>query len=186
MRVWFTSDLHFGHARVAEFRGFDDVAAHDDAIREQWLEQVDRDDTVWVLGDLCVSRPAAALEIIADLTGRKHLIAGNHDACHPMHRQAAHWQPIYLKAFESVQPFARRKIDGHSVLLSHFPYEADRHVKRYGQYRLPDEGAFLLHGHTHSNVSITSDREIHVGWDAWQRLVSLEDVAEIISRQRVP
>ncbi|WP_051265718.1 metallophosphoesterase family protein [Nakamurella lactea] len=35
------------------------------------------------------------------------------------------------------------------------------------EYRLRDEGNWLLHGHTHSSEKVTSSREIHVGLDAW-------------------
>lgn len=165
--VWFTSDLHFGHRLCAEHRGFgDDTLAHDHAIVENWRRVVDKRDVVWVLGDMAMSSPAVALAILRELPGTKHLIAGNHDACHPMHRQAHRHQREYLTAFESVQMAARRKIDGQDVLLSHFPYSKDRHEARYTQWRLRDEGQWLIHGHTHGKER-REGREIHVGVDAW-------------------
>ena len=51
---------------------------------------------------------------------------------------------------------------------------------RYMQWRLPDMGHFLLHGHTHSTEKRTSAREIHVGWDAWRRMVAEHELAAII------
>jgi calcineurin-like phosphoesterase family protein len=33
--IWFTSDLHLGHQKVSEIRGFDSVEAHDVAISEK-------------------------------------------------------------------------------------------------------------------------------------------------------
>lgn len=165
--VWFTSDLHFGHRLCSEHRGFgDDTLAHDAAIVENWRRVVNKRDTVWVLGDLSMASPTVALAIIRELPGTKHLIAGNHDSCHPMHRNAHRVQKVYLTAFESVQPFARRQVDGIDVLLSHFPYNKDRHEVRYTQWRLRDEGRWLLHGHTHGKER-REGREIHVGVDAW-------------------
>jgi calcineurin-like phosphoesterase family protein len=164
--VWFTSDLHFGHRFVAGLRGFEDPDEHDAHLVEQWTRRVGKHDQVWVLGDLAVSSPTRALDLVQTLPGVKHLIAGNHDGCHPMHRDSHRQQAKYLSAFASVQAFARRRIDGTEVMLSHFPYVKDRGEARYMQYRLRDEGAWLLHGHTHGPER-QEGREIHVGVDAW-------------------
>ena len=180
--VWFTSDLHFGHRFVAGLRGFDDVVEHDDVLTGAWIDRIRPDDQVWVLGDIAVSSPANALKLIDTLPGRKHLIAGNHDVCHPMHSKAHKKQRQYLEVFESVQAFSARKIAGQRVLLSHFPYEKDRHEARYMQYRLRDHGEWLLHGHTHEDVKRTSAREIHVGVDAWNLApVSIQEIESIIN-----
>lgn len=167
MSVWFTSDLHFGHGFVAGLRGFDNTDDHDDAIAEGWLKRVRKNDQVWVLGDIAVSSPTHALDLLRILPGVKHLIAGNHDGCHPMHRDSHKRVGAYLEVFASVQPFARRRIGGEEVMLSHFPYEKDRHEARYTQYRLRDEGRWLLHGHTHDPDQRRDGLEIHVGVDAW-------------------
>lgn len=167
MSVWFTSDLHFGHRFVAGLRGFDTPEEHDAHLVDQWTRRVGKNDQVWVLGDLAVSSPTAALALVDSLPGVKHFIAGNHDPCHPMHRDSHRWQRRYMDVFASVQPFARRRINGAEVLLSHFPYAKDRHESRYMQYRLRDEGAWLLHGHTHDAEQRVEGREVHVGVDAW-------------------
>jgi calcineurin-like phosphoesterase family protein len=187
MTVWYTADLHFGHAKVAQLREFADVDVHDNLIACNWGAKVRTNDIVYVLGDIAVSNPTRALEILHNLPGRKHLIVGNHDACHPMHREAHKWQAKYFTAFESVQPYARRRIGGMNVLMSHFPYAADRGETRYPQYRLPDLGEFLLHGHTHSDRVRTSDHEIHVGLDTWGLEPVREDViADLIAELNAP
>jgi calcineurin-like phosphoesterase family protein len=166
--VWFTADPHFGHRFVGRLRGFgDDTEEHDLTIMENWRRLVGKNDQVWVLGDLCMTNPDDALDIIEALPGVKHFIAGNHDACHPMHRDAHKHQRTYLRAFQSVQMSARRRILGQNVLLSHFPYAKDRHEARYMQWRLRDEGEWLIHGHTHESDQRREGREIHVGLDAW-------------------
>lgn len=166
MSVWFTSDLHFGHRLVAGHRGFPTTEHHDIAICDNWEKAVREEDQVWVLGDLTLNNPGRALGLIQALPGTKHFITGNHDPCHPMHRQAHKWQPRFMEVFASVQAFARRRIMGQEVLLSHFPYSKDRHEARYMQYRLRDEGLWLLHGHTHGTER-REGTEIHVGLDAW-------------------
>lgn len=171
-RVFYTSDLHIGHGRAADLRGFTSTRDHDAAIREAWCSTVTDRDTVYVLGDVAVSSFPHALEVIYGLPGRKHLVAGNHDPVHPMHRRTfAGKLPAFLDVFESVTPFLRRKLDGHELLLSHFPYESwgdgpGREGSRYNQYRLPDHGLPLLHGHTHGTER-GHGHSLHVGVDAW-------------------
>ncbi|WP_280476052.1 metallophosphoesterase family protein [Nocardia farcinica] len=171
--VWFTSDLHIGHTNVARSRAFRDVADHDQALAESWDRLIGPRDQVWVLGDISLGghrAEAAALQWILGRPGIKHLVAGNHDGCHPMHREAHREQRVYLEAFASVQQTAVRRINGHRVLLSHFPFRDDPdgdHTPeiRYPEWRMPDTGQWLLHGHTHSPLPIRG-RQIHVGVDA--------------------
>jgi calcineurin-like phosphoesterase family protein len=183
MTLYFTSDLHFGHRLVAKHRGYeDDVPGHDAEIIEAWKKHVQPDDIVWVLGDVSVSNPKGALITLADLPGRKRLVAGNHDPVHPMHRDAPKWAAKYAAVFEYVAPFARIKVCGVEALLSHFPYERDRNEEtRYPQWRLPDLGLPLLHGHTHSiEKTWPGTKEVHVGWDAWRRPVTDIEVKALI------
>jgi calcineurin-like phosphoesterase family protein len=166
--IWFCADLHVSHRLVSELRGFDTTAGHDAALAANWDRVVRPEDQVWVLGDVTGTRgaEAAGLEWVSQRPGIKHLIAGNHDASHPMHSEAHKVQRTYLEVFASVQQSAVRKIAGSRVLLSHFPYTADHVVEaRYPEWRFPDTGKWLLHGHTHSTVA-QRGRELHVGLDA--------------------
>lgn len=184
MTVWLTSDLHLGHRLVANLRGFDiDTAAHDQAVCDGWASMVKSSDQVWVLGDVSVNNPRrGALELIGKLPGTKHLIPGNHDPIHPMHRDSHKWFPDFLAVFASVQAYARRRLNGRDVLLSHMPYTTDWGFEaRYPQWRLPDLGEFLVHGHTHSKERRTSNHELHVGVDAWDlKPVQLDAVIEYV------
>lgn len=176
--VHFTSDLHLGHEKVAGYRGFPSARAHDLALVDRWDSVVADTDKVYVLGDVTGSSRELehALDVLHALPGEKHLIAGNHDSCHPLNRNAAKALPKYLEAFASVQSAARFKGFGIDVLLSHFPYTRDRGDEtRYPQWRLPNLGEWLLHGHTHGTEKVSryrhpwaGVREIHVGLDAWE------------------
>jgi len=182
MTAWFTSDLHLGHRFVAQLRGFSSVDEHDEVLSDAWRKVVRHDDQIWVLGDVAVGGLTHALDLVDSLPGRKHLIAGNHDACHPMHRESHKYQGRYLTVFGSVQAFARRRINGREVLLSHFPYGADHSPEpRYTQYRLRNEGLPLLHGHTHA-AQRQSGNQIHVGVDAWgMHPVSLDVITQLLA-----
>lgn len=196
MSVYLTSDPHWGHEFVAKTRGFDSADEHDEALMNSYEENFRSGDTIWWLGDLAVNGHGAA--VVASLTtkpeAQHHLIFGNHDPGHPMHRHAYRHQASYIRlGFDSTQAFARRRatIKGQrtSILLSHFPYagEGERDIPdRYTQYRLRDEGQPLIHGHTHSTEKVTRTErgtlQIHVGWDAWRRPVRLEEVLDLIER----
>lgn len=168
MTVWYASDLHLGHSRVASLRNFASPDDHDAHLIRNWNRYVEPGDIVWVLGDVTLS--ASHLHKVAALNGTKHLITGNHDAVFPHHRDSHKHQREWLRYFESVQSFARRRADDVEFLMSHFPYSGDRGEERYVQYRLRDEGALLLHGHLHSPFARQPDaypRQVHVGLDAW-------------------
>ena len=186
--VWFSSDTHFLHAMVARLRGFTSSEEHDEAVIANWNHLVRPDDLVWHLGDVGLGNETCMLEQAERLNGRKQLITGNHDPCWPGHRDSRKHQRRWLEVFESVQAFAKIRLDGRTVLLSHFPYEGDHTTEdRATQFRLRDEGEWLIHGHTHlqnrlgphpryltimgatDGEGITSPRgrEVHAGLDAW-------------------
>jgi|SRR5690606_220160 len=193
-KTWFTSDLHFGHRLVAGHRGFiqedgtEDTEAHDEHIVSVWNTHVAPSDKVWVLGDMSMKGPKAFGPYVERLNGTLHLIAGNHDEVHPMFRKSENKQRAWLAFFESVQQSASIRIDGRDVKLSHFPYTGegarpgpDRHT----QWRLPDEGLPLIHGHTHDEIQRLSFSEkgtvmFHVGWDAWGEPVPQESIAKVL------
>lgn len=198
--VWYTSDLHIGHKLVSSHRGFDvpnpefseknpivpmyvtDTDAHDAHIAAEWDRLVGKDDQVFILGDMSINGSQHMLDWTAARPGRKHLIAGNHDPIHPgIDRRAGRLLPHWLLYFETIQPFGRRKLNGKSFAMSHFPYwPHDRGEPRYQQWRLPNDGLPLLHGHTHSDKVFEFENSFHVGWDAHGTLVPQEQVQEWI------
>lgn len=168
--VFYSSDTHFLHAFVSGLRGFASPDEHDEAVIANWNAAVRPGDMVWHLGDVGVGNEARILGQAARLNGVKHLIAGNHDRCWPGHREARKRQRAWLEVFESVQAFTKTRIDGRTVLLSHLPYEgAGDHTaeERYPQFRLPDLGEWLVHGHTHQPEQVDGPRSVHAGLDAW-------------------
>jgi calcineurin-like phosphoesterase family protein len=107
-----------------------------------------------------------------------------------VHRDAHRYQREFLEVFDSVQAYARRRINGVQALLSHYPYAGagsdHTDVPRYGQHRLPDLGAVLLHGHTHLadqrlHLSDAGTPQVHVGVDAWaMKPVSLDTITTLL------
>lgn len=185
--LWFTSDCHFGHDKLArEIRGFISAEAHDEALITIYNSMINPGDTVICLGDFSLKKPYDFGKHLSRLNGDWHLVSGNHDACWSGHRDGYKWEVPYLNAgFKSVQPFMRRKIDGNNIMMSHFPYTGDHtYEQRFTQYRLRNEGLVLLHGHTHEDKVISraiATLQIHVGLDAWNlKPVSVNEIIQLI------
>lgn len=183
---WFTSDLHFGHARLIEIsaaRGaaFSSVEEMDEALVANWNDTVADDDTVWVLGDVDMHGKASSLAQVERLRGTKVLVCGNHDACWGGFRDGWKQRQRYLDAgFAAVMDFASTRLPGarpqdpaSRVLLSHFPYVGDSQDEdRHPEFRLRDSGVPLLHGHVHEKFrefcSPAGTWGINVGVDVWE------------------
>ena len=202
MTIYFTSDLHFSHEKVAKTRGFLNAIEHDVALEETLRETLTKDDQLWVLGDLSSgsnSSEDAALSRLGWVKYRTeatlHLIPGNHDSCHPKHRDSFKHQREFMEVFDSVQAFARRKFDGVEFLMSHYPYYGDHTLEdRDSQYRLRFNKLPLLHGHTHQKSVFGAPGDptfpiyqFSVGLDAWgQKPAKLEEIVDVVkSHQRV-
>lgn len=193
--IWFTSDLHLQHNRLADLRGFGgDTELHNRAIMTNIYDTVRNGDQLWILGDLSSGSNGSETHALALLdklrTDRRlslHLVAGNHDTCHPYHRDAHKRIRRFYDVFESVQPFARRRILGENVWLSHFPWrgygDRDPGVERYAECRISPVNAndWLLHGHTHFSDPVSSANSINIGVDAWDLApVNIDEIAEMI------
>lgn len=171
MATWFTADLHLGHRNIIDYcdRPFADVDAMNRALIDNWNEVVTETDTVWVLGDFALGKIAKTLPLVAELKGRKTLLAGNHDRCWAGHgRRAEGWTERYLDAGfdEVIFGSAKVKIGDRAVLACHFPYRGDSHNQdRFVGHRPVDKGAWLLHGHVHERWA-QHGRMINVGVDA--------------------
>jgi calcineurin-like phosphoesterase family protein len=189
MTVWFTADTHFGHQRILELshRLFPSLAVMEQTLLSNWVTRVGADDIVWHLGDITIdSQWKHGLSLLAGLPGRKRLITGNHDACWPGKRDFYRRQRDYFDVFETVTEFARTRIDGIPVLLSHFPYDGDHtDTDRHDQFRLRDHGVPLICGHIHdswrANISQHGTRMVNVGVGQWEYApVADHDLADLI------
>lgn len=165
--IWFTSDTHFGHARIIELSGrpFKDVSHMNEMLVHNWNSVVVPDDRVFHLGDVALGPIMDSLKYISRLNGEIVLLDGNHDRrfMAKNDEQRAKWEQIYLDAgFARIHPnLALYNFDGLPTLnLSHFPYEGDSHDgDRFESKRLDDNGIPLLHGHTHEPGVVTWTRK---------------------------
>lgn len=215
MTIFFTSDLHFGHATVARLRGYDNpnltdmerANQHDQRIIDMINAHVGVQDELYILGDVSsgshgsVSRAAYYISQLHPPTRRLHLILGNHEtrSCNALYHEL---YPLFGEIANRAWLDVVDK-DGREwhVMLSHYPYqhlmdgESHEHMSTNAtsidlNHHAPQWYGHtherLLHGHTHSpRVFDFPDRaggldQIHVGWDAWHRPVSLPEILLLV------
>lgn len=179
-RRFYTSDHHFNHVNVILYcnRPFKTVEEMNFEMVRRWNAIVRPEDEVWVLGDFTMNFPSAE-QFFPLLQGSIHLVAGNHDKCHPAAQKGrkekqALMTDQYLKlGFKSVQTSASHRIGKTDVLLHHFPYRGEgdpnarqEYVERYTEHRPINRGQWLLHGHVHHHWKFKG-RGINVGVDVW-------------------
>ena len=137
---YFTSDLHIGHDKnfIWQSRGFSSVAEHDREILKRWNSVVTDNDTVYILGDLCMSADEKEWNtIFKNLTGNKIFIRGNHDTDNKMIKYIKDYNMKYL-GMAYLFHYSKKK----KFLLTHYP-------TLVGNYKDP-RFFWNLSGHTHS------------------------------------
>jgi calcineurin-like phosphoesterase family protein len=139
-RIFIISDTHFGHKRICEFekdaRPFETVEQHDAELVDRWNSVVNKNDTVWHLGDVLFS--AASFELLPKLNGVKKLVMGNHDH-YNVKRYAEHFSEIF------------GCVSMRDCIFTHVPI----HPNQFYRFKAN------IHGHMHSNV-IDDPRYINV------------------------
>lgn len=119
--VYVIADLHLGHEKLAQVRGFSSGQEHDDALVAAWNRTVFKKDVVYVLGDVF------HVERVPELAGTKKLILGNHDQ-----KPVASYAALFSKVM------ACHEFD--NCLLTHIPV----HPSQFPRFELN------IHGHTHA------------------------------------
>lgn len=173
MKIFFTSDQHFGHTNILSYcpiRKFATVDEMNEGLVNHFNARVSKGDVTYHLGDFSLSL-ANMQTYLPRLNGTHHLICGNHDKCHPTGKKPEKRQKFeeeYKKAgFVTIQTELSLTLDGVDFYLCHFPYTGDHtDVDRFQKYRPKDLGMILLHGHVHELYKV-KDRCINVGVDVW-------------------
>ena len=144
-RILYIADCHFYHDRICremDNRGFSGYEEMNEHMIAQWNAKVTAKDDVYILGDFCITCGDAAERILSRLSGKMHLIIGNHDKYLEDKRfEEGRW-------FRSVEPYQEIRDNGRTVILSHYPVFCYK-----GQYRRDKQGrplTYMLYGHVHN------------------------------------
>lgn len=139
--IYYTADPHLGHENVIKFsnRPFSNVEEMDNAIIANWRSVVQPNDDIYVLGDL-IFKSADPEAYLKQLTGKIHLIRGNHDTF--LKNKALE------RYFTSIDELLTIADNGRRVVLCHYPM-----AEWNGFYR----NAVHLFGHIHNNRNLACE-----------------------------
>lgn len=157
--IYFISDTHFYHSNIIKYcnRPFMDVNEMNETIINNWNSIVTKDDTIYHLGDFCLSSDDEIKNVFNRLNGNKILIRGNHDR-----KPVKFYEEISFK----VLTHAPIILDEYKVMLSHVPLP-DTKIK---------SGYINLHGHIHNKI-IGDDKHINLSVDAINyKPISIEEI----------
>lgn len=128
-KTFVVSDLHFDHANIIRYcnRPFGSVNEMNRAMIRNWNGVVDKDSTVYYLGDMAYGRGNRTIDYwLSRLNGKVRFIRGNHDT------------DIITRA-EVIQDQFPVSCRGNEFLLMHDPY------------RPIDWDGWIIHGDKHNN-----------------------------------
>jgi calcineurin-like phosphoesterase family protein len=161
-KIFFTSDLHCGHANSIIFdkRPFTDLDHMHKVLINNFNSTVPVDGITYFLGDIGVKDAKTTKDVITKMNGTKVLILGNHDKGS---------NAMYNAGFDVVLNSASMVIANEIVTMSHCPLPGIRREDTTGmrgsiegenwhgelrphfkQYQVPNFGQFHLSGHIHS------------------------------------
>ena len=128
-KIWFVSDLHFCHDRpfLYEPRGFSSIEEMNEQIIKNINEVVDGEDDLYILGDCFLNDNEKGMECMKRLSGRKHIIWGNH--CTDARKELMIKEGFICHGYADII-----KINGYHFYLSHYPtitsnYDIDKPLK---------------------------------------------------------
>ena len=174
--IYLTSDLHLCHNKPFCFgpRGFSNVYEMNRSIVMNWHHIVQPEDEVYILGDMMLCDDVVGTALVKQLTGKIHLILGNHDTDQRAEIFKNCWNIC------EVTHATRLKYKGYHFFLSHYPcltsnFDYDKPLKA----RL-----ISLCGHTHTKDKF-ADWHLgpiyHVELDAHHcKPISLDQIIEDI------
>lgn len=140
---YYIADLHFFHAAMNErmdHRGFENVEEMNEYMIMKWNKKVQRNDEVFIIGDLSWGTAEETNVLLRRLKGKLYLIQGNHDIFLSKRK-------MDLSLFQWVKPYEEVSDNRRKVVLCHYPI-----ICYNGQYRLDKDGnpkTYMLYGHVH-------------------------------------
>lgn len=154
MNIFFTSDMHFGHANIINFcqRPFASVEEMNEGLIERWNAVVQPGDVVWSLGDFAFMPFENTLEVLKRLNGDLHMVLGNHD------QKIANNRKLLLESglVKEIRDYKEVTWNKQRMCLFHYA-QRTWNASHYGSWQ--------LFGHTHGTLA-PYGRSVDVGVDS--------------------
>ena len=176
---YFTSDLHIGHDKefIWGSRGFSSLEEHDTEILKRWNSIVTYNDTVYILGDLCMGGNEKEWNrIYENLNGEKNFIIGNHDTSNKIDKYIFDYD-MTCEGFASIYKYSKK----YHFYLSHYP----TYTANYDDNK--KHPLINLHGHTHQKTKFFNNNPYmyNVALDAHNCTpISIEQIIEDIKKKK--
>lgn len=179
-KVWFISDLHFGHESILKFTDRDillsnNINEHDDKLITLWNITIGKKDHVYILGDLSFKNAEDTRSLLSKLNGIKHLIIGNHDKSSTNEITKSYFceskQILDVRFKKTNFPFL---YEDFRLNLSHYPILS---------WNGKSHGVAHIHGHCHGRMddfnTKSDELRVDVGFDGKlsnMNFISLEEL----------
>jgi calcineurin-like phosphoesterase family protein len=176
IKVWFTSDTHFGHKKIMEYanRPFDTVEKMDEELIRAWNSVVGQDDIVYHMGDFALTNSNKTKNILNRLNGRLILIVGNHEKS-VMDKEAVRERFISIK--DKLETYINKQF----IVMCHYGMRV---------WNKSHHGAWMLYGHSHDSMEHEAwGRSMDVGVDSAARILgeyrpfSFEEIKRIMDKR---
>lgn len=154
MKIYLTTDTHFGHDKMVEFCGR--PPNHEEIILNE-LSKVPTDALLIHLGDVCIGNDAEWHAKFVSATGvlpKRILVRGNHDHKSDSWYMDNGWDFI-CNAFEA-------KYFGKNLLFTHKPVAIPPHID------------FNIHGHFHNSDHRRHEPELKALYEERHKLLAIE------------
>lgn len=170
-KIWYTSDWHLNHAKIAVRRDYETV----EKMHEEMLATVNAcvgpDDTLYHLGDFCMYNKAnaeVARKFLRQVNCKNiYAIQGNHDPKKFLEELHSKHLITAWRVSKCVDDIAFGRIM--AVAMFHHP------VLDYHSERMPE---MCIHGHSHGCCKREPLDLQDVGWDVFHKPVTLEQILQ--------
>jgi len=133
--IFFIGDPHFGHKEIVHpYKPrfyFSSYTEMEETLIENWNSIVSKNDEVWILGDICITKKS--LGVLKKLNGTHKAILGNHDTFRSR---------FYYEHFKFVSGAYKMYIKGEKCILTHIPIHTEQ-LEEGSRYTMN------VHGHLH-------------------------------------
>ena len=175
--IWFSSDLHLNHNKnfIYEPRGFVNIYEMNETIIKNFHLFVKPEDDLYLLGDIFLGELKAGMNLFHQLSGKIHLIWGNHDTNNRMIAISECYNVVELVGYAGILKYGH-----YHFYLSHYPtltanFDIDKPLK---------QRILCLAGHTHSKEIFEPCGSYNVAVDAHNCYpVSIDEIIDTYKKK---